>query len=257
MTASMAKKIADLEAALWSKADIIYVHDGEVSDILHSIKPLGVPLCNRWYAEDAEIPKISRRLTHIEKSLLSPHPAFLEKDEEIIRRVQWCLHKSDDYRRLLEEYWRRFLEYFKAQYDLKEGLLAVSLRLFEKEIDGWQAEYKYLGLERSREEMAENQIALWRQVEKVRDKKGEPENKKSNQAVWNQAALEYLRELYGREITERELELEYQMWRELKKDMETGKPASESEAASYLRDMIERYPRKTAEEKPRKASFVS
>ncbi|MEW6213248.1 MAG: hypothetical protein AB1631_33435, partial [Acidobacteriota bacterium] len=62
---------------------------------------------------------------------------------------------------------------------------------------------------------------------------------------WRRAVIEQARDLYGRKMTEAELDLEIKQWSQLREDMESGKPASESEAARYLRDLIERYPRKT------------
>ncbi len=244
MTASLAKKIRDLEAAFWSQAEHIKMPDDEVVVFWISLHPLGIPIFISWYADDPEPQRIDRRTERIEKSLPPVHPAFFRNEREAVRRAQWSLHKSAEYRRLAEDYWNRFLEYARARYDPKDGgLLGVALRLFEKEIDLWVAEREYLGLEWSREELASDMIELWKIIERERDKAGKPIDEKANAEIWNRAFIEHVREVYGREITEEDLDFDRKMWSQLSKDMESGKPASESEAARYLRDLFERYPR--------------
>jgi hypothetical protein len=56
--------------------------------------------------------------------------------------------------------------------------------------------------------------------------------------------IERLRCDYGREACHKDLETDRQMWSDLREDMKAGNQASESEAARYLRELFERYPRK-------------
>lgn len=67
----------------------------------------------------------------------------------------------------------------------------------------------------------------------------------SDEGRWRRAVIEQVRDLYGREMTEAELDFDIKQWSQLREDRAAGKPASESEAAQYLRDLMERYPRKT------------
>jgi hypothetical protein len=75
-------------------------------------------------------------------------------------------------------------------------------------------------------------------------KAGESEDEKTQVKIWRQATIEQLRDLYGREITEEELDFDLKIWTQFREDMELGRLADESEAARYLRDLFERYPRK-------------
>lgn len=246
MTASLTKKVRDLEAAFWSQAEYIETGGVEALDILDTFHPLGIPISNLWFANDTEAQKIARRIDHIEKTLPPIHPAFLRDVAEPLRLMQWGIHKRADYRRLLEDCWKRLREHIQAYSDLfkESGLIGVSLRLFEKDIDFYVAEREYMGLEWNREEMASDMIDLWRIARRECEKAGEPKDEKAHSEIWNRAFIEHVRDCYGREVTEEELGFDRKMWTQLREDMESGKPASESEAARYLRDLFERYPRK-------------
>jgi hypothetical protein len=105
MTASLAKKVRELEAAFWSQAEYIKMPDDEALDILISLHPLEIPVFNSWYAGDIQAQKIARRVECIEKTLPPIHPAFLRSKPEAIRGLQWGLHLRADYRELAEDFW--------------------------------------------------------------------------------------------------------------------------------------------------------
>ena len=62
-----------------------------------------------------------------------------------------------------------------------------------------------------------------------------------HELVQQRTKIEWVRALFGREITEQELEEEKKLWADLDSDIEAGKPASESEAAKYLKSIFDRY----------------
>jgi hypothetical protein len=125
----------------------------------------------------------------------------------------------------------------QAHYQDKD-LLAVALRLFEADIGRAIAQAEYGGWPAKREDLARDKIDFWRRVEELRN------GSEIEQQIWRQAHIDHVRDVHGREMTEEDLDLDDKMWSQLREDMAGGKPASESEAARYLRDLIERYPRK-------------
>ena len=246
MSASLSKKVRDLETAFWSQAkwfELPVADEGR--KFLKSLSPLGVFIFNTWYASDSEAQKLAGRMDQIDKTLPPIHPAFLADLIDANRRTQWGFYHSAEYREALEGVWTRFLEHARPRYDVKDGgLIGVAMRFFEKDIDVWVEQRNYFGMPVSREELADDRIRLWKVIRRLNEEKGEPENQKTSNERWRHAVREYIRACYGREITDDDFELDGKMWAQLREDMEAGKPAEESEAARYFRDLYERYPRK-------------
>ncbi|HET9530514.1 MAG TPA: hypothetical protein VFQ92_09195 [Blastocatellia bacterium] len=131
-------------------------------------------------------------------------------------------------------------------YDVKAmGLCGVALRLYEKEFDEWMAQHEYIGSPVSREEMACNQVELHIISDRIQRAAGYPEDQKTLDELWRRAIIEQIDYCYGRKMTEEELLLDWEKWKQVREDMAAGKPASKSEAARYLREMDEQYPRKS------------
>jgi|ERR1044071_1949082 hypothetical protein len=246
MKASLAIKIGDLETAFWAKAETIELSVGqELADFVDVMFPLDSQIFNVWFLNDTEAAKITRRIDQIEKALPPIHPAFLPHSEQPYRLMQWGFYRRADYRELVEKQWTQLLEYARTHYDVTDGgLLGVSLRLYEKDIDRWIAEREYLDRPTSREELASNQIELWKIVRRRCDEADDPQDQEAQDEIWRQSLIEHVQVLYGREMTETELEFDKKMWAQLQEDMRAGTLASESEAAAYLRDLFDRYPRK-------------
>ena len=120
-----------------------------------------------------------------------------------------------------------------------------SINLFEKEIDGWMADREYIGYPSSREELACNQIELFKISSRLSHDVGYPQDQKAREELWRQAIIEQIDYCYGRKMTDEDLTFDDQKWQQLREDMVAGKDASESEAALYLRDLFECYPRKS------------
>jgi hypothetical protein len=245
MRTKLSQKVWDLEAEFWAKAEIIRLPIvGEALDYVKIVDPLDTLIFMAWEKEDVEAAKTERRIKQMEKTLPPIHPAFLPDYADATRLVQWGYHRRADYRALVEKQWTHFLEYGRSRYDLTDGgLLGIALRLFEKEIDKWMAQRKYIGRPTSREEMADDQIELWRVFRSKCRKADEPPDSQTRKALWQQSQIECVFTLHGREMTEADLELDYKMWAQLDEDMAAGKSASESEAAAYFRGLFDRYPR--------------
>lgn len=243
MSATLKKKLADLETNFWSKAKVIDQPKGErARDFLTLIKPLDTPFFIVWM--DAEVTRLIEQMERIESTLLPIHPAFLRDSNESFRLGQWVLHRSPEIRRLLDTYWQKMLDYIEARFDIEHpDLIAVALCLFNEEIDGWQAEFQYLGFYVSREQMASDQLDWWRRLEAIRETEGEPSDDQTHESQCHKVVIAQVLDFYGRTITEQELEHENQMWAELRSDMQADKPVSESEAARYFWDVATRYPR--------------
>jgi hypothetical protein len=242
---SMAKRVGDLEATLWARAEKIETpHREEIAEFIKSTSPLDTPIFNAWLNGDRDAEKLNKRTLQIERSLLPIHPAFLPDYVEVYRIHQWALHRSNEYRELTDTVWVRFLEYVRAHYDMTGGLLGVALCLYEKDFDKWTAHREYIGKPASREMMAGDQIELWKIVRRKDSEADEPEDQKTQSTRWREALIENVFNLYGREMTEDDLDFDQKMWAQLDKDMAAGKPASESEAAAYLRGLFDRYPHK-------------
>jgi hypothetical protein len=239
MTASLARKVSDLETAFWSKVEYIQMPvSDEAEEFMRAVYPLESCLFHSWFEEDSEAQKIHAQMERIEKRLPPIHPAFLPASEEIVRLHQWGLQKRADYRKLVERFWARYSEYVLSRF--RGDRLAVALQLFEKDFDRHEAEYQYLEQPpQSREEYAKERIDFRLRLERARFR-----DQMSHEERWRKVALEQVRDLYGRKMTEEELEFDIKQWSQLREDMAAGKRVSESEAARYLRDLIERYPRK-------------
>jgi hypothetical protein len=125
------------------------------------------------------------------------------------------------------------------------GLVGVALRIYENQIQVWTAEHEYLGIPANKEEMACNQIELHTISDRIQRAADYPEDRRKREELWRRIAIEFSDYCYGRKMTEEELLFEQKMWAQLREDMAAGKPASGSEAALYLREVEERYPRKS------------
>src|ERR1044071_8248030 len=147
MTASLVKKIADLETAFWARAEVIQLPIvDEVIAFIQALQPLDTVIYNVWESDHPEAAKIARRLRQIERALPPIHPAFLPYEAEPYRVYQWALYHRADYPRLIERQWTLFLANARSRYDLNEGgLLGVALRLYEKDIQRWTAQRDYIG----------------------------------------------------------------------------------------------------------------
>jgi hypothetical protein len=247
MTASLTKRVEDLETAFWSKVEHIDIRmSDEASRFLRSIDPLVIPVVNAWLKEDIDARNVYTQMECIEKTLPPIHPAFLPAYEKIVRRHQWAIHHRADYRRMSEWFWARGSEYILKHFGSDKGnRLAVALKVYEKDIDQWTAQRQYLELPApGREGFARDRIDFWQRMDREKSAHGMAEDQQSFDERLRKVAIEQERDLYGREMTEAELDLDIKQWSQLREDMESGKPASESEAARYLRDLIERYPRK-------------
>ena len=246
MSASLSKKVRDLETAFWSQAKAF---ETAVADeghkFLKSLSPLNVLIFNSWYEGSTEAQKLNHHLKEIDKTLPPIHPAFLTAYTDVSRRVQWAIYHSAEYRQTIDRVWSLFLDHARPRYDVKDGgLLGVAMRLFEKDIDVWVEQRNYFGMPVSREELADDRIRLWKIARRLNDEEGNPETQEAISALWRRADRELVRMCYGREMTDVDFELDGKMWAQLREDMEAGKPAEESEAARYLCDLFECYPRK-------------
>lgn len=133
MTASLARKVRDLEAVFWSKAEYIQMPvSDEAEGFMRAVYPLGNCLINSWFEEDSEAQKMHEQMERIEKTLPPIHPAFLPTCEQAARLHQWGLHKRADYRKLVERFWGRYSEYTLSRFS--GDRLAVALQLFEKDL---------------------------------------------------------------------------------------------------------------------------
>lgn len=241
----MSKRLGDLEAIFWARAEKIETpHLEDIAEFIESTTPLDTPIYTAWLAINREAAKLHERTQQLERSLLPIHPAFLPDYEEVYRIHQWALHRSNEYRELTERGWVQFIEYARSHYDLAGGLVGIAFRLYEKDFDKWTAHREYIGVSASREEMASDQIELWKIVRRKDSEVKEPEDQKTQNARWRRALIENVFNLYGREMAEADLDYDQKMWAQLDKDIAADKPSSESEAASYLRGLFDRYPHK-------------
>lgn len=242
---SMAKRVGDLEATFWARAEEIETpYFEEIAEFIESTTPLDTPIFNAWLAGNKDATKLNERTQQLERSLLPIHPAFLPDYAEVYRIHQWALHRSKEYRELTERGWVQFIEYARSHYDLAGGLVGIALRLYEKDFDKWTANREYIGVSASREEMASDQIELWKIVRRKENEAAELEDQTAQNARWRRALIENVFNLYGREMTEADLDFDQTMWAQLDKDMAAGLPACESEAATYLRGLFDHYPHK-------------
>lgn len=247
MIATLAKRARALEASFWAKAERMRIPvDDKCVELYLSVWPLGDVIYDRWLKRDSEAMNMYRRMGRIEEAELPVHLAFLPDRNDLYRRAQWALYRRADYRKLYMRLWERMLIEVAPLYDVKAvGLVGVALRLFEKEIDEWMAGHEYAGYRESSEILACNQIELSRISERIRRAAGYPEDQKTREELWQRALLEYIDHCSGRKTTEEDLVLDRRMGDRLGEDMATGRPASESQAASYFRELHERYPRKS------------
>lgn len=246
MATILNKRVGDLEATYWVKAEAIELPIvTECLAYFKTMEPLGRVIFDAWGNQDDVFAKVEQRLQQIQKALPPIHPAFLPDTADGYRLYQWALYHRPDYRELLEKQWTRFLEYARSRYDVTDGgLLGVALRLYEKDIARWTAERDYIGSTLSREKMASEMIELQRIFERKLDEADNPDNEETRQALWQQALYENEFNIYGRQMNDADMELDKKMWVRVAADMAAGVPASESEAAAYSRDISARYPHK-------------
>lgn len=204
MTASLARKVSDLETAFWSKVEYFHMPvSDEAEEFLHAVYPLGSCLIKSWFEEDSEAQKMYEQMERIEKTLPPIHPAFLPASEEILRLQQWGIQKRGDYRKLVERFWGRYSEYVLSHF--RGDRLAVALQLFEKDYERHEAEYRYLEEPpQSREEFAKDKIDFWERLERARF----IHDQLSYEERWSRAVIEQARDLYGRKMTEEELDFD-------------------------------------------------
>jgi hypothetical protein len=246
MIATLAKKAEALEAAFWAKAEPIDVPSNKgLLDFLRSVWPLDDVVIDRWLKSDTEAASLNRRALHLIERLSPPHLAFLRGEREPYRQAQWAHYNSAEYRQLIERINGRFIEKVAPEYDVKTlGLVGVSLRLFEREIDKWMAQQEYFSPVRfSREEYACNQIELYRIYDRLDYDASWPQDQKTRGELWQRALIAWAKHCYGRTITEQDIALDRQMSDRLSADIEAGRLATESEAAMYFHDLDSRYPR--------------
>jgi hypothetical protein len=247
--ATLAKKTGALEAAFWAKAEPIEIpFHKEVFDVLSSLWPLEDVVIDRWLKSDPEAAAMNGRALRLLQSLPPPHPAFLPDEHEQYRQLQWSYYHRVEHRQISERLNKRILEKAVPVYDVQTiGLVGVSLRLFERDIDIWMAQQEYTdGPARlSREEYACNQIELHRIYDCLLIDANWPSEQKTREELWQRAIIAWADHCYGRTVTEQDLAMDRQMWGQLDADMEAGKPATESEAAMYFHDLDTRHTRKT------------
>lgn len=241
MNRTLAKQVSALEAQVWAQAEAITLPlDEEVAAFYEMTEPLDVPIYNAWLNSNAEAAKLDARVLQIGRNLPSPHPAFLPDENARYRHHQWALHNSHEYRELTEAQWGGFMAYARAHYDLTAGRLSLALQVFGEFIEHLMAVQDYVGFPRSREDFADVMTRHWRHVQSLQFE--QPEGEQAE--IWRRAAIETEQEVYGRTMTEQEMESEWTKWREVEADMEAGKPAGE--VAASLRRIQEQYPRRVA-----------
>jgi len=230
-------KIKNQESAKWATVQPFTHIGGDALNFLFSVKWLRVPVEGEWYDTDKDALEIRRQMGRIRKSLPPVASGFLPGLEKNPREVQWAMHNSAEYYELISEYWKRADRYFRAKYgSLTCSRLEVSFQLFEDDLNQWEAEYIYIGIDGfDRKEVAADQIDFCRRLEAA----GWPHGA-AFRDEWDQILIDYYRDYFGRETTKQDIREGAQIWRNLRQDMKAGKPASESEAAQYLRDNLPR-----------------
>ena len=246
--ASLTKSIERLEATIWAQAERIEIAAfSEVVDILAELRPMQVPALNYACAASNKTQKREQQSSQIIESYLPIHPAFMPDEHEQIRAEQWVMHHSDDYRELQEQYWRDVLEIMRSHFEGKDAIGAAFI-VYERGIDKEVAQAEYIGYPLNREEIALTHVEYWRILTRIH-RAGE----KDDQA-WIEDQKRANRELdaviCGRRTTEEDQALDERMWEQLNRDMESGKPSSESEAARYFLAIHEKYPRKPQFRRP-------
>jgi hypothetical protein len=126
-----------------------------------------------------------------------------------------------------------FLAYIRATFDMTGGVFKLALQVFKDDLDRWEAEREYFGHPASREFLAQETVSVWRWFSQLVKATGQEYNESLCKPLWRQAGIEATRELYGREMSAADYDLDQRMWAQLRKDMAIGLPASESEASCY------------------------
>ena len=243
MATSLTRKVERLEAEFWSKAEPIDLDVvDEALDIVHSIYPLDVWVFNNFRLPKDEEARMAKEIgPPLTNPLLPVHPAFLPDEKEGIRETQWYMLRSRKYLERYTYYWTQILSHMERYRG--KGAVGAALIFYEQDIDRWMNEAKYIGYQKSREELAIEIVEFWRIMRREYgvDSQFSDQEWKDLQI---QAIIENDRVIYGRERTAEEYEHDQGMWKQLREDMEAGKPSSESEAARYFLDLHERFPRK-------------
>ncbi len=246
--ASLTKSIERLEAAIWAQAEHIEITAfSRVVDILAELRPMQVPALSFACGATKKAQKREQQLSEINNFYLPIHPAFMPDEHELIRAEQWAMHHSDEYRKLQELFWSEVLEIMRSHFEGKDAIGAAFI-IYGKGIDKEVAQAEYIGYPLNREEIALTHVEYWRVFTRIQ-RAGE----KDGQA-WIEDQKRANRELdaviCGRRTTEEDQGLDEKMWAQLNKDLEAGKPSSESEAVEYFRDLRERFPRKPQFRRP-------
>jgi hypothetical protein len=244
---STTKRVEALEYQMWSKAEWIALScSDEVEKLKRALDPLGESVFSVWLRQDGEAGRMSDRTLQIEESQPPIHPAFLPDVHEIGRAYQWAIHRSRECRELYERLWSGFIVHVRSHYDLAGGRLAVALQLYAAEIKKWLAQLEYIGFPSNAEDRAAAHVEMVDLFRRRCDEAGVYDDGDRAQAIWRQTQIEIIATHYGRQMSEADLDRDIEMWKRLDEDMAAGLPSSESEAARYLSDLFETYPRITS-----------
>ncbi|HKQ08579.1 MAG TPA: hypothetical protein VJ464_25885 [Blastocatellia bacterium] len=251
MTLALGKRVKSLEAEFWAKAESIKPsYQNGLLRFRELADPIDGVIFGRWLVANDDMGRRLDRANGVKDSLPPVHPSFLPGKREALRRHQWAYHNSREFCELSQTVFDLFLAYVRATFDMTGGLLKLALQVFKADIDQWQAEREYFGHPASREDLAQETVSVWRCFSRLAKESVPEYNESLREPLWRQAGIEATRELYCREMTAADYDLDAKMWEQLRKDMAVGLPASESEAARYWRDLFERYPRKAIGSQP-------
>jgi hypothetical protein len=241
MSRNLLKKVVALEDKLWAKATLYPMpSDGEMADFLEATAPLDVPLFNLWANRNPEAVRRDAQQGCILNSLPPTHPAFLPDYSVGYRRHQWGLYYSKAYRDASEASWQRFIAFVRSEFGLTAGKMEIARRLFAEDIGHLTAVQAYVGYPVTHDEIADALTRQWGHVGFARVDL--PDG--TDDEIWRRGAIAMEKELFGRTVTEAELEAEWAMWRQITEDMKAGRPAGET--AAQLRAICEQYPRRVA-----------
>lgn len=243
--AALAKKAEALEAEMWAKVPYEpFPFEDQMVAFYDRVWPLRNPIYSKWLDSDKELRKQHERLERIKKSLLPVHSAFLPYSREDVRQWSWALHRSDEYREVMTKLHSRYVAELIPRYDLNIlGLMGIALDVFAEDIDEALADYEYMLVTTTKEVMAASLIEFRKVYVRIEERTRDYDHSHEKWIkLYDQATIEYLSLSWGRQVTEEEALTVRKKYGQLTKDRISGKPVSESEAALYLRDKMERYP---------------
>ena len=243
MSATLRRRTDNLLSGFWSRAKPIEVEAlEEVRRLMRPVEVLFSSMLDAWFRADPNAAELGEKMGRKETASLPPiHREFLPEYLEPYRRQQWALYHRPDLQEISQAFWSGFLEHIQARYNLEGGLMDIAVPLFEEQVSVWNKQLAYIGVTCDPETLTRD-LVLYHQIYVRELRKVDTEQ---YEQVQQRAKIEWIQELYGREIRSQEIEAENKLWADLDKDMEAGKPASESKAAIYFRDLFDRYPHKT------------